>query len=230
MYGKVSDRRFSKSVNDRDVSQTLPSPRLCVFVRAFTAVNQPLAFEMVANIQNSMERISETEDIGKNGSFVLEKSMSEWFLVVAEIHTIDGPRVIAEARHVDGAAGCMTMGITLFGRRELRIWPRAMADEEKEGVVDEPSHVVGLAPGSVYMGTLAGPEHQAAHTDVQDSLLCGHSVTLIVRTCLFPYNQSRRMRQMASPAVTFMAVMCGIVASLANEWRIPTMSDCLAHL
>ena len=100
----------------------------------------------------------------------------------------------------------------------------------KDGVVDEPSHVAGLAPGSVYLGTLAGPEHQAAHAEVQDSLLWGHSVTLIVRTCLFPYNQSRRMRQMASPAVTFRAVMDGIVASFANAWRLPTMSECLAHL
>ena len=230
LSGKVSDQCFSKSVNDRDVSQTLPAPRLCAFVRAFTAVNQDRVLEMVAKIQNSLERISETEDIGKNGRFVLEKSVSEWFLVVAEIHIIDGPRGIAEARHVDGAAGCLTMGITLFGRRDLRCWPRAKADEEKDGVVDEPSHVDGLAPGSVYIGTLAGPEHQAAHADVQDSLLGDHSVTLIVRTCLFPYNQARRMKQMASPAVTFRAVMGGIVASLANEWRLPTMSECDAHL
>ena len=230
LSGKVSDQCFSKSLNGREVSQTLPAPRLCAFVRAFTAVNQNLVFEMVAKIQNSLERISETEDIGKNGRFVLEKSVSEWFLVVAEIHIIDGPRGIAEARHVDGAAGCITMGITLFGRRDLRCWPRAKADEEKDGVVDGPSHVVGLAPGSVYMGTLAGPEHQAAHADVQDSLLCGHSVTLIVRTCLFPYDRSRGMKVMAYPPVTFRAVMDGIVASLANEWRLPTMSECHAHL
>ena len=95
------------------------------------------------------------------------------------------------------------MGITLFGRRDLRIWPRAEAVEQEEGVVDEPSLVAGLAPGSVYMGTLAAPEHQAVHANGQNSLLrARHSVTLIVRTTLFPYNQSRRMRQMASPAVT----------------------------
>ena len=97
-------------------------------------------------------------------------------------------------------------------------------------MVDEPSHVAGLAPVSVYMGTLAGPEHQAAHADVQDSLLCGHSVTLIVRTSLFPYNQSRRMGQMANPAVTFKAVVGEVVASLANDWRLPVLSECLAHL
>ena len=55
-------------------------------------------------------------------------------------------------------------------------------------------------------------------------------VTLIVRTSLFPYNQSRRMKSIANLAVTFEAVMDGIVASLANEWRLPTMSDCLSHL
>ena len=116
-----------------------------------------------------------------------------------------------------------------LARRDLRLWPRAKADEEQEGVVDEPSHVAGLAPGTVYMGTLAGPEHQAAHADAPESLLC-HSVTLLVRTCLFPYSQSRRMRQMANPPVTFEAVMGGIVASLANGWRLPAMSDCIAHL
>ena len=123
------------------------------------------------------------------------------------------------------------MGITLFGRRDLRIWPRAEAVEQEEGVVDEPSLVAGLAPGSVYMGTLAAPEHQAVHAHAPDSLLRGrHSVTLSVRTCLFPYNQSRRMRQMASLAVTFQAVVAEIVASLANEWRLPTLSECQAHV
>ena len=231
LAGRVSDQCFSKSLNNLDVSETLPAPRLCAFVRAFTAVNEPLVIQMVAKIQAKLERlVFEGEDIGANGSFVLEKSVFKWFLVAAEIHIIEGPRGIVEDRHVDGAAGSLTMGITLFGRRDLRIWPRAKADEEREGVVDEPSHVAGLAPGSVYMGTLAGPEHQAAHADVQDSLLCGHSVTLIVRTSLFPYNQSRRMSQMANPAVTFKAVMGEVVASLANDWRLPVLSECLAHL
>ena len=130
--GKVSDRCFSKSLNNRDVSKTLPAPRLCAFVNAFAAVNQPMVFEMVARIQAELERLrSDGEDIGLNGSFVLEKSVFQWFMVVGEIHIIDGPRGIAEPRHVDGAAGCLTMGVTLFGHRDLRIWPRA--EEEKRG-------------------------------------------------------------------------------------------------
>ena len=232
LSGKVSDQCFSKSLNNRDVSKTLPAPRLCAFVNAFAAVNQPLVFEMLARIQARLERLRDDgEDIGQNGGFVLEKSVFQWFMVVGEIHIIDGPRGIAEPRHVDGAAGSLTMGITLFGNRDLRMWPRTEEQEKKEGVVDEPCHVVGLAPGSVYMGTLAGPEHQAAHGDVQDSLLCGHSVTLIVRTSLFPYNQSRLMTKgSAKPAVTFKAVTSEIVASLAGEWRLPTMAECLLHM
>ena len=77
------------------------------------------------------------------------------------------------------------------------------------------------------MGTLAGPEHQAAHGDVQDSLLGGHSVTLIVRTSLFPYERSRLMiKGSAKPAVTFEAITSELVASLADEWRLPTMAEC----
>ena len=55
-------------------------------------------------------------------------------------------------------------------------------------------------------------------------------VCFFVRACLFPNDQSRRVKQIATPPVAFEAVMGGIVASLANEWRLPTMSDCLAHL
>ena len=122
------------------------------------------------------------------------------------------------------------LGVTLFGRRDLRLWPRAEADEKKEGVVDDPSHVVGLAPGSVYIATLSGPEHQAAHDVVQDSLLCEHSVVLIVRTSLFPYSQSRRMEQVANPAATFYALANEFVAGLrANAWRLPTLGECLAQ-
>ena len=118
------------------------------------------------------------------------------------------------------------MGITLFGQRDLRIWPRARADEIKDGVDDEPTHVAGLAPGSVYLGTLAGPEHQAAHAEVQDSVHGGHSVTLIVRTSLFPYNQSRLMSQVAKPVITFEAIVSEIVSAFEAGWRLPTMAEC----
>ena len=231
LAGRVSDQCFSKSLNGLDVSQSLPAPRLRAFVRAFVVVNHRLIVDLAGKIQGRLERLeNEGEDIGSNGRFVLEQSVFRWFLVAGEIHIIDRPSGIEEARHVDGAAGSLTMGITMFGCRKLRIWPRALADELKEGVVDDPNHVAGLAPGSVYLGTLAGPEHQAVHGSVQqDSLLEGHSVTLIVRTSLFPYNQSRRMKQMASPAITFKAVVSELVSAFEGAWRLPTMAECLGQ-
>ena len=76
LAGRVSDQCFSKSLNSLDVSQTLPAPRFCAFVRAFTAVNEPLVIQMVAKIQAKLERLAgEGEDIGANGSFVLEESV-----------------------------------------------------------------------------------------------------------------------------------------------------------
>ena len=225
--GRVSDQCFSKSLNGMDVSQGLPAPRLRAFVRAFVAVNHRLIVDLAGKIQSRLERLrDEGNDIGPNGRFVLEQSVFRWFLVAAEIYIIDRPRGIEEARHVDGAAGSLTMGITLFGQRDLRIWPRARADEIKDGVDDEPTHVAGLAPGSVYLGTLAGPEHQAAHAEVQDSVHGGHSVTLIVRTSLFPYNQSRLMSQVAKPVITFEAIVSEIVSAFEAGWRLPTMAEC----
>ena len=230
--GRVSDQCYSKSLNGLDVSQSLPAPRLRAFVRAFVAVNHRLIVGLAGKIQSRLERLrAEGEDIGSNGRFVLEHSVFRWFLVAGEIHVIDRPCGIEEARHVDGAAGSLTMGITLFGCRHLRIWPRAEAEERKEGVKDDPTHVAALAPGSVYLGTLAGPEHQAAHALVQppDSLQGGHSVTLIVRTSLFPYNQSRRMKAMANPAITFKAVVEEMVSAFEGAWRLPTMQECMGQ-
>ena len=99
-------------------------------------------------------------------------------------------------------------------------------------MIDEPSHTVGLAPGSVYIGTFTGPEHQAAHTAVQDSLQGGHSVTLILRTSLFPYDKSRGMKQVATPAAVLYALVAEFAAELgaAACWRLPTLEECLAQV
>ena len=96
---------------------------------------------------------------------------------------------------------------------------------------DEPSHVVGLAPGSVCLVTVSGPDHQASHAVAQDSLLRGHSVTLIIRTSLFPYNQSRRMNAVANPPAVLYAVVEEFVAELGATacWRLPTLSQCQAQ-
>ena len=233
LSGKVSDQCFSKSLNARDVKDTLPAPRLCAFVRAFVKANEGAIIALAAKCQAKLEQLrAGGENIGANGRFVLEKSVYQWFLVAGEIHIIDSPAGVTERRHVDGAAGCYVMGITLFGRRDIRLWPRAKAEEEKEGVIDEPSHTVGLAPGSVYIGTFTGPEHQAAHTAVQDSLQGGHSVTLILRTSLFPYDKSRGMKQVATPAAVLYALVAEFAAELgaAACWRLPTLEECLAQV
>ena len=125
------------------------------------------------------------------------------------------------------------MCVTLLGRRDLRRWPRAKVAEKKEDVEDDPPfHAVGLAPGSVYLGTFSGPDHQASHAAVQDSLLRGHSVTLIIRTSLFPYNQSRRMNSVANPPAVFFAMVEEFVAELGASvcWRLPTLSQCMAQM
>ena len=82
-----------------------------------------------------MEQLrADGQDIGATGRFVLEKSVHQWFAVAGEIHIIDAPSGIAEARHVHGAAGCYVVCVTLLGRRDLRRWPRAKVAEKKEDV------------------------------------------------------------------------------------------------
>ena len=76
--GKVADECFSKSLNGMDVSRLLPAPRLCAFVRAFTAANQASIINLVAKCQAELEQLrAKDENIGASGRFVLEKSVYE---------------------------------------------------------------------------------------------------------------------------------------------------------
>ena len=94
------------------------------------------------------------------------------------------------------------MGITLFGRRVLRLWTGARGDASAEQMEVE------MVPGSVYLGTLTGAEHQVQHLRARASHeLCeDFAITVMIRTTLFPYNQARVMAHLPQPESLYIAM------------------------
>ena len=164
-------------------------------------------------------------ELGKNGRDFMQRPMSQWFATVGQFHLFEVPHGLEEPKHFDGGASILHMGVTLYGRRQLRFF---------EGNKACPGEVVAemsLAPGSVYLGTVTGGLHEVVHgtpRSVHETRL-GHSVTCMVRTSLWPAPCGRIMRRLPIPGPMFAAVAQSFVASLReHSFVLPTLEECEA--
>ena len=111
------------------------------------------------------------------------------------------------------------MGVTLYGRRRVRCFTL-----DRHGEFEDFEQV----PGSVYLGTLTGPLHEVHH-DLPHShteTCLGHSVSIMIRTSLFPHNRQRAMNRppddiLRSLAQTFSEALRDL------PWRMPGLAMCL---
>ena len=119
-----------------------------------------------------------------------------------------------------GGASILHMGVTFYGRRTLRCF---------KGSADPGEVEFSFVPGSVYLWTGTGAEHQVRHQPPRGprEVHLGHSVTCMLRTTLFPYERSRTMRGVPNPPELFYALASSFMGSLRDEcWRLPTLEEC----
>jgi hypothetical protein len=119
------------------------------------------------------------------------------------------------------------MGITYFGRGRIRF--------QQGG--EDPDVYVENQPGTVYLGQLTGAEHQAYHKPTEDFEyinlpglgLCSMSVML--RTSLFPYARSRLRNTTPSPPELFYGLAGVFCDSFSRHTLcLPSLSDCMTGL
>ena len=135
----------------------------------------------------------------------------------------DGAR-LKEPKHSDGSTSIFHLGIGTAGRRDLVCDQAAAA----------PQVVLKNVPGTVYLGQLTGPKHQVFHQPCPDDELIDAtgfgptSCTLMCRTALFPYTQSRRMNGWVHTPELFAVMQQAFTAGLRqNAFRLPTLAECI---
>ena len=91
--------------------------------------------------------------------------------------------------------------------------------------------------GTVYLGLLTGPKHQVRHIPAVDGELLAVprlgalSVTVMMRTALFPHDRSRLRNTTPSPVPVFRTMIRAFLQSnTASSFRLPTLSECTAAL
>ena len=221
--GKMVADPGSKSLNGNTIHEFLPLPRLRAWLQAWKEVNATVLATLAAGVKIALGALD--GPIGSNGTHAKDTDWTTWFLTAAELHIFDKPGTMEEPKHFDGGASVVHMGITLHGRRLLRLWtPGGDASTD---------HVeVQLLPGSVYVGTLTGPEHQVVHMLPRASAECcdDHSVTIMVRTTLFPHNMARTMKNLPVPKAMFEALTSAVRHTIASaSWRFPSHCLCQRH-
>ena len=157
--------------------------------------------------------------LGKNHDHFLSTPMTTWCLVAGQVHIFREPGALEESCHHDGGASVLHMGVTLYGRRRVRCFTL-----DRHGEFEDFEQV----PGSVYLGTLTGPLHEVHH-DLPHSpteTCLEHSVSIMIRTSLFPHNRQRAMN--VPPDAILKRLAQTFSESLRDlPWRMPGLATCL---
>ena len=148
--GRMADNTSSEYLNGLSIRLLLPAPRLRAWLLAFRRLNAEALKHMLAQTEAALRHLSEA-DLGMNGQHYLATDWESWFLTAGELHIFDNPGQLREARHKDGGASILHLNITLYGRRVLECFTNQS---------EASSQSWALAPGTVYLGTLTGPERQ----------------------------------------------------------------------
>jgi hypothetical protein len=88
--------------------------------------------------------------------------------------------------------------------------------------------------GTVYLGVLTGPRHGVKHLPSMPDQLLPHrlgqlSVTIMMRTTLFPHCRSRLKGTTPSPSVWYGRLAESLSASLSSlQWKLPSRAECEA--
>ena len=219
LAGRMVPKAASQKMNCLKIGDYLPAPRLRAWLAAFRHLNAESLKRMLAQTQAALRHLSKAQ-LGPNGRHLFDCPVETWFLAAGELHIFDNPAQLREERHQDGGASVLHLNVTLYGRRTLECF----TDQAEPA-----SHSWGLVPGSVYFGTLTGPEHEVTHSlpkSAQETL-DGHSISINLRCCLFPHSRSRSKNTTPSPQVMFRGMVTSFKDALCSEqWRLPSLAEC----
>ena len=219
------DKLGAKSLHKLPLKAYLPVPHLVKWLRVFKEKNKDSLAKLraLAAANLAWMRDACTEDVlGRKGRHFLETPTSEWFATAGEMHIFENPGDLQEPRHFDGGTGILHIGVTIYGRRDVRFHE---GPETGDGplVLSMP-----CAPGHVYMGTVTGVAHLVAHKPprVRREALGEHSVTCMLRTTLFPGPGSHYMKCLPLPQSMYNNLVASFVESLQKEpWALPTLDE-----
>jgi hypothetical protein len=207
------------------------SLHIVAWLAAFRRANERQLSEFASIVCSTIRR--HAERYGLNGKHFADTPWREWFLTCGEfVVTKDpsnsdsgGPWV--EPKHQDGGQSVFHMGITLVGKRKL-------VCSQNVGLSDL---VLENAPGTVYFGSLTGPEHQVFHQSCSEDGLLNFSaygpssVSIMLRTALFPYVRSRTRKGMPYPARLFSLIEFRARQLFAtSSFILPSLDECLHFL
>jgi hypothetical protein len=218
LAGKMTSEPASKSMCALSLANVLPLARFRAWFSAFKTANNDTLSDL-----SCQARITATscdvEGQDRNKTHFLESSLDSWFVSAGELVVTKASGDWEEQWHQDGGASVIHMGVTLYGERN-------MTSRQPDGG----DIVVRNVPGTVYMGGLTGPMHGVQHTpSPPDQLLeSTKSVTVMMRTTLFPHTQSRIRGTTPHPVAFFHGISKCFAASFANcPWRLPTLDECI---
>ena len=225
LAGKMVENPQCQFLNTLKIANWLPTPRLVAWVRAFKQANSQALSRMTAEAKVALKALP-ADSLGRNGIHFLEHDWSSWLASAGELHIFENAGSSEEVPHYDGGAAILLIAITLYGRRTLRIHDDTSSQPEPNLAYD-----LGMGPGCMYMGVMAGPKHQVLHTPSlgPEELLGNHGAVLILRTTLFPHDRSRGMKSIPSPECVFTALASRFLQSLLKEkFVLPSLQECAA--
>ena len=126
---------------------------------------------------------------------------------------------------MDGGASVLHMGVTCYRDRDMVC--------QRPGFEDDPV-VVRNTGGTVYLGVLTGPRHGVTHRPSMPDQLLPHrlgqlSVTIMMRTTLFPHTRSRVRGTTPAPTVWYHRLAENLSTSWATfPWQLPSRAACEA--
>ena len=216
--GKLGDCKRTSCMG-MDIKSDLPVPSICAWKLAFDEVNAPLMEKADAEAKALM-RHSGLQD--NNGTNFLESRWPAYWCTCAELTFSDARGGWLEEKHTDGLQSVLHMGLTFYGRRYLDLY-------DAEGGV----HSLLNEPGTVYMGTLTGPQHQARHADAEAHELLqvpglgNLSSAVMMRSSLFPRDWCWWLKRNAPVTSSFSCLSASFARSIAqSQFRLPTLADC----
>jgi len=201
-----------------------PVARVIDFMKAFLKANESWLLAMQATCKRAVQRLGSARR-GRNGEHFLKATLEEWFLCSSEFTLIKATDGLEEEEHKDGPMSIFHGGLTLGGARDL------FCNVAGFGRVRLPN-----TTGTFYIGNLTGPRHQVIHRSCEDHdlpLIPGlgrRSVTIMMRTGLFPNSWSRYMNAIPKPRALWVCLKNHMVEALQKPGLVlPTLEEVKAQ-